>query len=79
MGFGYYLILLPIFLKLAPSLQTAIPLSKHSSVTFQNNKTTESIYYEQCIEGKKRKATFTSRLKPSSTSPQKKVLDVSPW
>ena len=28
---------------------------------------------------KKKKATFTSRLKPSSTSPQKKVLDVSPW
>lgn len=27
------LILFPIFLKLAPSLQTAIPFSKHSSVT----------------------------------------------
>lgn len=28
-----YLILFPIFLKLAPSLHKAIPLSKHSSVT----------------------------------------------
>jgi len=28
---------------------------------------------------KKKNTTFKSRLKPSSTSPQKKVLDVSPW
>ena len=40
-----YLILLPIFLKLAPSLHTAIPFSKHSSVTLQKNKNKQQLAY----------------------------------
>jgi hypothetical protein len=76
-----HLILSPIVLKLAPCLQADMPLSIHSSVTYYIRQVVQSLF-ETCgwrYPKESASQTFTSCLVGSSTSPQKYVLEVSPW